>query len=96
MSKKIEEQLAKANEAKKAKDLASKELANLKEKVSNINSLQMQIGGLEAQKHELLHGISLATTEFQNVQKELQDKYGKVSINISTGEISEDELGTKN
>ena len=80
MSKKIEEQ----------------ELANLKEKVSNINSLQMQIGGLEAQKHELLHGISLATTEFQNVQKELQDKYGKVSINISTGEISEDELGTKN
>jgi hypothetical protein len=69
MSKKIEEQ----------------ELANLKEKVSNINSLQMQIGGLEAQKHELLHGISLATTEFQNVQKELQDKYGKVSINISTG-----------
>jgi hypothetical protein len=80
MSKKIEEQ----------------ELANLKEKVSNINSLQMQIGGLEAQKHELLHGISLATTEFQNVQKELQDKYGKVSINISTGEISEDEFGTKN
>ena len=56
MSKKIEEQ----------------ELVNLKEKVSNINSLQMQIGGLEAQKHELLHGISMATTEFQNVQKELQ------------------------
>ena len=68
-----------------------KELESLKEKVSSVNNLQLQIGGVEAQKHELLHGISAATLELAKFQKELEEKYGQVSVNISTGEIVENE-----
>ena len=38
-----------------SKKIEKQELESLQEKVNKINSLQVQIGGLEAQKHELLH-----------------------------------------
>jgi len=55
----------------------------------------MQIGGVEAQKHELLHAIANANGEFQKIQKDLEEKYGKVSVNLNTGEITEDESNKK-
>lgn len=73
------------------KKLEEKELNQLTECISKINSLQIQIGGIEAQKHELLHTISSASNDLAELQKELEKKYGKVSIDISTGEIKEDE-----
>lgn len=76
-----------------SKKVEDQELASLKEKVTLINNLQLQIGGVEAQKHELLHNISAATLELAKFQKELEDKYGQVSVNISTGEIVENESG---
>jgi len=69
--------------------LEKNELEELQAGIHKINNLQLQIGGLEAQKHELLHAITEASKEFQSKQSELQDKYGKVDIDISTGEIKE-------
>ena len=41
-----------------------------------------------------MHIIDL---ELQKVQEELKEKYGEVSVNIHTGEITEqDELSTQN
>jgi hypothetical protein len=71
--------------------IENEELELLKKTVSEINNLQMQIGGVEAQKHELLHAIANANGEFQKIQKDLEEKYGKVSVNLNTGEITEDE-----
>ena len=71
--------------------IENEELELLKKTVSEINNLQMQIGGVEAQKHELLHTIANANGEFQKIQKDLEEKYGKVSVNLNTGEITEDE-----
>ena len=69
--------------------LEKNELEELQSGIRKINNLQLQIGGLEAQKHELLHAITEASKEFQHKQSELQDKYGMVDIDISTGEIKE-------
>ena len=69
--------------------LEKNELEELQSGIRKINNLQLQIGGLEAQKHELLHTITEASREFQHKQSELQDKYGMVDIDISTGEIKE-------
>jgi hypothetical protein len=74
-----------------SKKVEDQELASLKEKVSLINNLQLQIGGLEASKHELLHNISAASTDLAVFQKELEEKYGQVSVSIATGEIVENE-----
>jgi|TARA_R110000782_G_scaffold178134_1_gene269007 uncharacterized protein YggE len=73
--------------------LEEKELENLRSSINAINSLQLQIGGLEAQKHEVLHAITDASDNFKKLQESLEVKYGKVDIDISTGKITEkDEL----
>ena len=67
------------------------ELKSLKAIVDKVNTLQVQIGGVEIQKHELLHAIDLAGKELKEIQEELQKKYGEVSIDLETGEIKENE-----
>lgn len=71
--------------------LEEQELKTLQDAINKVNSLQLQIGGIEAQKHELLHSITGATQELQKVQNELEEKYGSVSVDIATGEIKENE-----
>lgn len=75
--------------------LKEDELKSLQDAIAKVNNIQMQIGGLEAQKHELLHSINKASEELAVVQKELEGEYGQVSINVQTGEITSDEPSKK-
>jgi allophanate hydrolase subunit 1 len=85
----------KLNKMSKVKDLVSKienaELSDLQELVKAINQAQLQIGGLEAQKHDLLHQLVGVKNSLNELQQKLEDKYGNVSIDIQTGEIKENE-----
>ena len=69
--------------------IASEELAILNEKVTAINKAQMQIGGLEAHKHELLHTLAGLGAELKEIQSKLESEYGSVSVDLVTGEISD-------
>lgn len=69
--------------------IEEQELKSLQDGINAINGLQMQIGGIESQKHELLHAITQASEDFKQLQKSLEDKYGQVDVDISTGEIKE-------
>ena len=69
--------------------ITDEELKLVQEKVGKINQVQMQVGGLETQKHIALHQITNLQEELQVVQKTLEDKYGKVSVNLQTGEMTE-------
>ncbi len=71
--------------------LKEDELKGLQEAVQKVNELQLQIGGIEAQKHELLHIIAESKNALGEIQKELEENYGKVRVDIATGEITEDE-----
>lgn len=73
----------------KENKIKEEELSNLQQAVSKIQNLQAQIGGLEAQKHEALHVLVKAQEELQNIQKQLSEDYGKVSINIQDGTYQE-------
>ena len=75
--------------AQDVKKITEEELKSVQEKVGKINQVQMQVGGLETQKHIALHQITNLQDELQVVQKTLEDKYGKVSVNLQTGEITE-------
>ena len=66
------------------------QLKKLQELVGTINNLQMQVGGFELQKHQALHQISEVQGELNTYQKELEAEYGKVSINLQDGTVSED------
>ena len=76
----------------KNKDLkiSKKELESIQGKVKAINSLQMNIGGLEVQKTQAIQMLNAAQAELGVIQGELEKKYGNVSVNIETGIINRD------
>ena len=83
----------------KVKELVAKvesgELSNLQELVKVMNQTQLQIGGLEAQKHDYLHELVNIKNKLNEFQKTLEDKYGNVSVDIQSGEIKSNESTTE-
>ena len=86
--------------AQDVKKITDEELKSVQDKVSNINQAQMQVGGLEVQKNVALETLKGLQMDLQTIQKELEEKYGKVSVNLNDGTISEmpekDEANKKN
>ena len=68
--------------------VTAEELTALNEKINAMNKLQIQIGGLEAHKHDMLTALSTLNIEMQGLQKGLEAKYGSVNIDLATGEIT--------
>ena len=84
--------------AQDVKKITDEELKSVQEKVNSINQVQLQVGGLEVQKASALEAIKVSQMDLQIIQKELEDKYGKVTVNLQTGaitEIPEDETDKK-
>ena len=69
--------------------ITDEELKSVQEKVNKINQAQMQVGGLEVQKNVALEQVKTLQMDLQVIQKELEEKYGKVSVNLTDGTISE-------
>jgi len=75
----------------KTKDLkiTDQELKQIQEKVQLINQVQMQIGGLELQKTTMIGQINVLQKDLNDLQIVLEEKYGKVSVNLQDGTIRE-------
>ena len=69
--------------------ITEEELKGLQEKIATIQNLQGQIGQVEGQKHLLLHQLVNSQDQLQKDQVALEEKYGKVSINIQDGTYEE-------
>jgi len=74
-----------------SKTLKKEELAKLQEAVTKVNQIKNEIGNIEIQKHELLHSAADANNSLAEVQKELEEVYGNVNVDIISGEITEQE-----
>ena len=63
------------------------------EKVSKTNkeleSTVLEIGILETKKHSLLHKVAEVNKELEEQKNELEKEYGKISIDLETGEYTE-------
>tara|TARA_R100000734_G_C3252396_1_gene53541 strand:- start:67 stop:327 length:261 start_codon:yes stop_codon:yes gene_type:complete len=77
----------------KTKDLKINEeqLAKLQGLVKAINSGQLQIGRHETQKLMIANELFAIESNLKDFQKELEEEYGTVNINIETGVITETE-----
>ena len=73
---------------KKVEKISEDHLKELQGHVNKINQAQLQLGGLESQKHSLLHAVVNMQTELTEFQNKLEEEYGKVSINIQDGTIA--------
>ena len=65
--------------------LTEEELKTLQENVSKLNQVHMELGRLENQKHKILHQMGETEKEFDELQQNIEKKYGKCSINIENG-----------
>ena len=72
------------------------QLSRIKNIVDRINNAQMNIGQLEARKHQLLHMIAGTNDELALLQDELDKEYGTNDVNIETGVIYYPENGEVN
>ena len=83
--------------AKDVKKIDNDELELVQGKVNSINQAQMTVGGLEVQKTVAIEQLKALQQELQVVQNTLEEKYGKVSVNLQDGTIKEleDESDTK-
>ena len=72
----------------KAEKVTEKQLTQIQSIVDRINNAQMNIGQLEARKHQLLHMIAGVNDELTLLQGELEKEYGTNDINIKDGTIN--------
>ena len=72
----------------KPEKVSPEQLQSIQRIVNKINSAQMNIGQLEARKHQALHFLSGANDELGRIQTEMVNDYGTNDINIQDGTIN--------
>ena len=78
----------------KPEAISDEQLTKLQNIVQAINKLKMDIGQVEAQKHNMLHTLTQGNEELNKIQSEIKGKYGEnIDVNINDGSIryNEDE-----
>ena len=74
--------------------IEDQELEKVKSFEQKIISVKQELGIIEINKDLLKNAFTTVMQEYDNLRKELEEKYGKVNINISDGsyeEIKKDE-----
>ena len=69
--------------------IEEQELQALKEVQQKAQELFHNIGVLESQKHNLLHALAQVSGEQQEMIKALEEKYGKIEIDLADGSYKE-------
>lgn len=75
----------------KINKITNEELEDLSATRSKMNNVLSQIGLKEIEKNKLKEQYKSLNTYFQGILSQLESKYGKVQINIESGEIIDSE-----
>jgi flagellar motility protein MotE (MotC chaperone) len=86
--------MSKVKELKEQK-ITEKQLEHLQGLANATNQGYVALGQLDAQKHEVLKQLDTVNGEMRTLQKELEEEYGKVTVNIQDGSIKEIEVETQ-
>ena len=65
--------------------ITPEQLEELQGFVGKLNNAASQIGNLELQKHQLNHAAAEVQQDLNKLQAKLEEKYGKIKIDIQTG-----------
>ena len=72
----------------KKKKLTKSELEAINKVIQTMNGVQQAIGTLELQKVDLLNSYARYNAELQEQQALLEEKYGSVNIDLTSGELT--------
>lgn len=65
--------------------IEKEELELILDQATQVDSISKQIAGLELQKNKLVNSYSDILEDSNNTRKELENKYGSISINLADG-----------
>ena len=65
--------------------ITPEQLEELQGFVGKFNNAVSQIGNLELKKHQLNHAAAEVQQDLSKLQAKLEEKYGKIQINIEDG-----------
>ena len=77
----------------KAEKINAEQLEKVQKIVNEINHTHMNIGQLEARKHQALHYLAGINDRLTLMQEEFKNEYGTDDINIHDGSIKYPENG---
>ena len=69
--------------------ITEEQLKKVVDKNKELEDTVLEIGVLESKKHALLHKVAELNTTLEEYKKELEEEYGKISIDLKTGEYKE-------
>jgi hypothetical protein len=69
--------------------ITDQELEELQKQEKQKNQLAHDIGALESRKHKLLHLLDEIIEHQETTFESIETNYGKININIETGEYEE-------
>ena len=72
----------------KPTNVTEEQLKKVQDVVNKINNSQMNLGQMEARKHQVLHFLAGTNDELVLIQTELREQYGTDDINIQDGTIN--------
>ncbi len=73
----------------KAKKITKDELSKIQEISQEYNSIIQAVGSMELQKKDFLLKAAEIRASIEEVKKDLQEIYGSVDIDLTTGEYKE-------
>tara|TARA_B100002019_G_C21245737_1_gene588147 strand:+ start:990 stop:1238 length:249 start_codon:yes stop_codon:yes gene_type:complete len=68
--------------------ITEKQLEQIVKNQQKLSSILNSIGSLETQKHALLHKVADVNEDLERQKQELEKEYGKISIDLKTGEYT--------
>ena len=77
----------------KPEKITNEQLEEIQRLINGINRGQLEVGAMELQKHENMHGITLLRGELEGLQSEIEKQYGTIDIDIKNGNINYPENG---
>jgi len=77
----------KVGDVKKASigEVTKEELETIQQQQNKVNSILMELGYIESKKHALLHELADSNVIVDETKKTLQEKYGHINIDLTTG-----------
>ena len=67
--------------------ITNEQLQEVQQIVSVSNKVKLEVGNIEARKHSLLHELDIINKRLGELNTKLEEQYGKVDIDINTGDI---------
>ena len=74
--------------AAKPEKITDEQLKKVQQIISTSNQIKLDLGNIEARKHVLLHELDGINKIMSDINKELEEEYGKMDIDINTGAIN--------